>query len=200
MKKYTVTGTALLVLAMTAAPAIAGDGKGRFMKHFDTNNDGSVNMAEFNAAAAERFKSMDSDASGAISKDEFRDYMRSRKDERKQKRFARMDGNANGSIEREEYLAHARSKAERKFSRMDKDANGSVSKEEYSSCNKGKHQKKRMFTRMDENADGQVTKNESHAAWSKWFKRIDADNDQVVTADEVKAFRNRIHGKSRDRK
>lgn len=196
MKKHTVTGAALLVLAMTAAPAIADGGKGRFMKHFDTNNDGSVNMAEFNAAAAERFKRMDADASGVISKDEFRAYMRTRKDERKQQRFGRMDSNGNGSVERDEFLAHKQARAERKFSRMDKNADGSVSKEEYASCKKRKHQKKRMFTKMDENGDGQISQNESLSAWSNWFKRIDANNDQVVTADEVKAFRNQIHGKS----
>lgn len=196
MKKYTVTGSALLVLAMIAAPAIAGDGKGRFMKHFDTNNDGSVNMEEFNAAAVERFKRMDADNSGAVSREEFRGYMRARKDERKQKKFARMDSNGNGSVERDEFLAHKQARAERKFTRMDKNADGSVSKEEYASCKERKHQKKRMFTKMDENGDGQISQNESLAAWSNWFKRIDANNDQVVTTDEVKAFRNRIHGKS----
>lgn len=196
MNKYIATGAALLVLAMSTAPAMAGGGKGRFMKHFDTNNDGSVNMAEFNAAAAERFKRMDSDANGILSKDEFRAHMRAKKDERKQKKFARMDTNGNGSVERDEFLAHKQAKAERKFTRMDKNGDGSVSKEEHASCKKGKHHKKRMFKRMDKDGDGQVSQSESLTAWSNWFKRIDANNDQVVTADEVKAFRNRIHGKS----
>jgi len=196
MKKQIVTGVALLVIALSTAPAMAGGGKGRFMKHFDTNNDGSVNMAEFNAAAAERFKLMDSDANGILTKDEFRSYMRARKDERKQKKFARMDTNNNGSVERSEYLAYKQAKAERKYARMDKDSNGSVSKEEFASCKKGKHHKKRMFKRMDTNGDGQITQNESLTAWSNWFKRIDANNDQVVTTDEVNAFRNKIHGKS----
>jgi len=196
MNKYIATGSALLVLAMSTAPAMAGGGKGRFMKHFDTNNDGSVNMAEFNAAAAERFKRMDSDANGILSKDEFRAHMRAKKDERKQKKFARMDTNGNGSVERDEFLAHKQAKAERKFTRMDKNGDGSVSKEEHASCKKGKHHKKRMFKRMDKDGDGQVSQSESLTAWSNWFKRIDANNDQVVTADEVKAFRNRIHGKS----
>lgn len=196
MKKYIATGSALLVLVMSAAPAIAGEGKGRFMKNFDTNNDGSVNIAEFNAAAAERFKRMDGDANGILSKDEFRAHMRAKKGERKQKKFARMDTNGNGTVERDEFLAHKQAKAERKFTRMDKNGDGSVSKEEHASCKKGKHHKKRMFKRMDKDGDGQVSQNESLTAWSNWFKRIDANNDQVVTADEVKAFRNRIHGKS----
>jgi len=195
MKKQTVTGVLLLALAMSASPTMAGGGKGRFMKHFDINNDGSVNMAEFNAAATERFKKMDDDASGIISKDEFRAYIRVRKDARKQKKFVRMDTNKNGSIERSEYLAHKQAKAERKYTRMDKDGNGSVSKEEYASCKKRKHHKKRMFKRMDKDGDGQVSQNESMTAWSNWFKRIDANNDQVVTTDEVKAFNNKLHGK-----
>jgi Ca2+-binding EF-hand superfamily protein len=202
MIRQTLTGAALLVLAMTAAPALAGHGhghghgKGRFMKFFDTNNDGVVNMAEFKAAAAERFKRMDADSSGVLSKDEFRDYMRTRRDERKQNRFARMDTNGNSTVERDEFLAHKQAKAERRFARMDKNGDGSVSKEEYASCQKRKHHKGRMLKRMDENGDGQISQNESLSAWSKWFKRIDVNNDQVVTADEIKAYRNRIHGKS----
>jgi len=196
MNKQTVTGAALLIIALGTAPAMAGGGKGRFMKHFDTNNDGSVNMAEFNAAATERFKRMDGDADGILSKDEFRSYMRARKDERKKKKFARMDTNNNGSVERDEYLAHKQAKAERKYARMDKDGNGSVSKEEFASCKKRKHHKKRMFKRMDKNGDEKITQKESLTAWSNWFKRIDANKDQIVTTDEVKAFRNKIHGKS----
>ena len=196
MKKQLVTGAVLIALALSVTPATAA-GKGRFMKHFDTNNDGSVNMAEFNAAAAKRFELMDGDANGILTKEEFRSYMRARKDERKQKKFARVDSNNNGTIEREEYLSHKRAKAERKYARMDKDGDGSVSKDEFASGKKRKHHKKRMFKRMDANGDGQISKNESLTAWSNWFKRIDANNDQVVTTDEVNAFRNKIHGKTR---
>jgi len=201
MKTQKMTGAVLLILAMGTAPAIAGGGQGRFMKQFDTNKDGSVNMAEFNAAAAERFKRMDSDGSGAIGKNEFRAYTRARHGERKQKHFERMDRNNNGSVERDEFLDHKQAMAERKYARMDKDGNGSVSKDEYAaSGKKGKHNKKRMFKRMDKDGDGQVSQSESLTTWSNWFKRIDANNDQVVTTDEVKAFRNKIHGKSYSKK
>jgi Ca2+-binding EF-hand superfamily protein len=201
MKKQIVTGAALLIFAMTTAPAIAGHGhghgKGHFMTFFDTNNDGVVNMAEFEAAATERFKRMDADGSGVVSKDEFHDYMRVRRDERKQNRFERMDTNGNSMVERDEFLAYKQQKAERRFTRMDKNGDGSVSKEEYASCQKRKHNKGRMLKRMDENGDGQISQNESLSAWSNWFKRIDTNSDQVVSADEIKAYRNRIHGKTR---
>lgn len=197
MKKHTVTGIALLVAAMSTVPALAdgSHGKGRFMAFFDTNNDGMVNMAEFNAAAAERFKRMDTDANGTVSKEEFRAYLATRKAEREQKKFARMDSNANGTVERSEYLAYQQARAERHFARMDKDGNSIMSKEEFASGQKRKHHKQRMFERMDTNKDGQISQNESLVAWSNWFKRIDANNDQVVTADEVKAYKGQLHGK-----
>lgn len=197
MKKQTLTGVTLIAMAISSATAMADEGRanGRFMKYFDTNADGSVDMAEFKIAAAERFKKMDADNDGIVSKDEFRSHMRARKDERKEKSFARMDTNGNGSIERDEFLAHKKARAERKFTRMDKDANGSVSKEEYASCKKRKYDKKGMLKRIDTNGDGQVTRDESLSAWTKWFKYIDANNDQVVTADEVKAYGNKLHGK-----
>ena len=57
MKKQMVNSIALLAMALAAAPAMAGHGgKGRFMQYFDTNADGVVTMAEFKAAASERFK------------------------------------------------------------------------------------------------------------------------------------------------
>jgi Ca2+-binding EF-hand superfamily protein len=198
MKKQSVTGIALLVVAMTAVPVLAADshGKGRFMAFFDTNNDGMVNMAEFTAAVEQRFKLTDTDANGFVSKEEFRAYLGARKEERQKKKFARMDSNANGTVERSEYLAYQQARAERQFARIDKDGNGAVSKDEYESGRKHRHHKRNMFERMDTDKDGQISKNESLTAWSNWFKRIDANNDQVVTTDEVKAYKNQIHGKS----
>jgi len=199
MKKQTLTGIALLIFTMSVGPASAGPGhghsKGRFMAFFDTNGDGSVNMAEFNSAAMSRFNRIDADNSGLISKDEFKAYVRSRKAERKLRRFKRIDTNGNGTVERQEFLAHKQAKAERRFTRMDKNGDGSVSQKELASHQKRKHRGKRMFNRLDGNADGQISQKESMNAWSNWFKRIDANNDQVVTTGEVKAYRNNLHGK-----
>lgn len=195
MKKQLMTGATLLALAMATSQTMAGSGSGRFMHFFDTNKDDMVTMEEFNAAAAERFKKMDADGNAVISQDEFRAYRDARQQERKDSRFTRMDSNGNGTVERDEYLAYKQKKAERGFTRMDKNADGVVSKEEFSSCRKhkkGGHGS--MFERMDENKDGQVTQQESLTAWKNWFVRIDANKDQVVSADEVKAYRDRLHG------
>lgn len=200
MNKKTLIASVFVSLAMNGALVMAGDGQGRFMRHFDTNNDGRVHLEEFNAAAADRFKRMDADANGVIDKDEFRAYVRARKDERRQRKFARIDSDANGVVERSEFLAYKQAKAERKFTRMDKNADGIISKEEYASCKKRKHHKKRMFKRMDKDGDGKITQDESMTVWSNWFKRIDANHDQVVTTDEVKAFRNKLHGKNHGNK
>lgn len=188
------TAICMAILAGAASPAIAGSGKGRFMEFFDTNHDNVVTMAEFQAEAANRFKRMDTDKSGIVSKDEYRDYMRQRKEERKHNGFARMDQDANGMVTRDEYLAYKQQHAERRFTRMDKDGDGVVSKEEFEACQKRKQNKHRMFDRIDANHDGQLTEQESLTAWGDWFKRIDANHDQVVNMDEVDAYRNRLHG------
>ena len=72
MKKQTLTSIALIAIAISSGAAMAAEGNangnGRFMKYFDTNGDGSVDMAEFNTAAAERFKKRDADNNGHITR------------------------------------------------------------------------------------------------------------------------------------
>jgi Ca2+-binding EF-hand superfamily protein len=84
---------------------------------------------------------------------------------------------------------------------MDANNDGMVSKEEYAarksgwSGNKyGHHGKGKIFAKLDANNDGQLTRDESLGAWTNWFNRIDANSDQVVTADEVRDYRNRKMG------
>jgi Ca2+-binding EF-hand superfamily protein len=190
-----IAASAMVVCAAGfALPAQAG--QGHFMRYFDSNNDGVVTPEEFNQASGERFTKMDANGDGKVTVEEFTNYVQTRRADHREKRFEGMDSDKNGSISKEEWLAAQQARAERKFQRMDKDSNGSISTEEYQSCNhKGKHKhghkhkggkfSARIFSHMDTNGDGVVTQDESHAAWTNWYKKLDANGDGTVTADEI---------------
>jgi len=202
MKKYL-----LLILVLVCSSAVMAEaGKNRFMRHFDTNNNGKVTQAEFDKAAAKKFKLMDANGDGKLTVDEFKAY-------KKAKHFARMDANKDGKVSKKEFTDFKIQKAERKFARKDKNNDGFIAKDEmvhkgHKACKHhkshgknldkhhgkhsgGPHGKRAMrghhkLMRMDENNDGVVTKGEKLKAMSNMFKKIDANGDKVVT--QAQAF------------
>lgn len=84
----------VLALGVSAMPAMAeGDkhhGKhGGMFKKIDTDGNGEISRAEFDAKHDEMFKKMDKDGNGSISKDEMKAHHKGRKAkhaERKEKR------------------------------------------------------------------------------------------------------------------
>ncbi|WP_455365763.1 EF-hand domain-containing protein [Kaarinaea lacus] len=203
MKYQALVVVALSGLIGFSAAALAGsgkygDGKGPFMSFFDTNGDNMVTMNEFNEAAAKRFEAMDTDNDGVVSTVEFQSFIKEKRKDRHEQRFLSMDTDKDGSVSRDEYISYKQQRAERRFQGMDSNNDGVVSKEEYAARKSrwshhkhGRHGKGGIFAKLDANSDGQLTREESLAAWTNWFKRIDADGDQVVTADEVRDYRNK---------
>jgi hypothetical protein len=199
------------LLCFAATPVLAGSehghgGHGKFMSYFDSNNDGVVTMEEFKESSSTRFDNMDTNHDNSISAEEFGSYVVQRKEQRQQQRFASMDSNKDGQVSKEEFLNHAQQKAEDRFAGLDANSDGIISSEEFDVRPKGKHghsdkhhQGHKMghgfFNRLDTNHDGQVTRDESVAAWSEWFKRIDKNGDQVVSVEEVQNYRNSMHDK-----
>lgn len=190
----------LLTLTAVSTVLVAGeghrDGKGKFMSFFDTNSDGTVNMAEFKKAAADRFLKMDGDANGFVTRDEFRHYVTERRKERRAKWFKKIDENGDGILSQQEYINYKVKKAESRFAKMDGNADGIVSVEEFKNRKRErwwdkKHRRGKggFFDKLDQNGDGRITQEESLKAWTGWFKRMDTDGNQVVTSDEVQAFR-----------
>lgn len=187
----------------TADPGMHGDGKGKFMSFFDSNNDNIVTLDELNAASIKRFSAMDADGNGRVTEDEFSTYVNERRTEHKMQAFNNIDSNGDNQISKEEYLSYKAKQAEQRYSAMDANADGIVTKDEFDSAlakrhgnkhgryveGRSHHNRGRIFSRLDKNNDGELTLDESLAAWTDWFKRIDANGDQIVTADEIQNFR-----------
>jgi hypothetical protein len=206
----------IILLCFAATPVLAGSGhghggKGKFMSFFDSNDDGVVTMDEFNQSSAMRFDKMDTDHDNLVTQEEFRGYVGQRREEHRQQRFESIDSNKDGQLSKDEFSAHALQKAERRFTGMDANGDGLISSEEFATRKAGKHgygdrhhgknhhqghkKGRGFFSRLDTNKDGQLTKDESLAAWTAWFKRIDQNGDQVVSAEEVQNYRSGMHSK-----
>lgn len=192
----------ILLLSSIIFPALAsqdhhGHGKNRFMHFFDTDKDGSVTQAEFSASSNSRFNKIDTDANDVINADEFKLYIKKRSQERQHHRFVGIDADNNGQLSQDEFLQFKRKKAQHRFSSMDNNNDGLIDESEFSQAKskhrwgKNKHWRKgkNMFKKLDQNGDGQITRDESRRAWSSWFKRMDANSDQIITMPEVQEHR-----------
>lgn len=193
-----LVGMVALSFSVAAGSEHHGEDKGRFMSFFDTNGDDVVTLDEFNNAARSRFEKMDADNNGVISIEEFQIFISEKREQRREQYFEMMDSDKNGQISQDEYVSFKQKRAERRFQGMDSNGDGLLSKEEFDAGKSrwwghkhGYGDKGGIFAKLDSNHDGQLTREESLAAWSNWFKRIDANGDHVVTADEVRDYRNR---------
>ena len=201
MSNQTIASILLLVLALFSGVTQADSGhhgKGRFMALFDTNGDDVVTTEEFKAAAAERFRKMDSDSSGSVTQDEFNSYVSEKREKWSAMKFQKMDTNGDGNISQAEYLEYKQQKAQRRFQRMDKNGDGLVSVDEFNDSKHGKKHRKygkgKIFAKLDKNSDGEITQDESLTAWTEWFTKIDLNGDNVVTVDEVREYRKQSFG------
>ncbi len=90
---------------------------------YDTNNDGFVDRAEWNAGQEARFKELDTNHDGKLTKEELFAQSRSTSDrtlERQDAFFRRMDRDHDGFVSQDEFMAQAA----RNFARCDLDKDG----------------------------------------------------------------------------
>jgi hypothetical protein len=102
-----------------ARPANAG------VMRYDTNGDGFVDRAEWNAGQEARFRQLDANRDGKLTKEELFSQTRSTSDrqlERQDAFFRLLDRDRDGFVSREEFMAQA----DRNFTRCDLDKDGRI--------------------------------------------------------------------------
>ncbi len=105
-----------------------GDMKEKMFKEMDTNGDGAISEAEFNAFHAKRFKEMDANGDGKISHDEMEAGHKKMMEKGKGKRFDEADTNHDGALTREE--AKKMPMLSKHFDEVDTNKDGKVTREE----------------------------------------------------------------------
>ena len=118
-------GAMLASLAlMTSAAAVAGNPD---KPRLDTNGDGSVDLAEMQAArpdfTAEKFNKMDANGDGLLSREDMHAA-------HKGKRMAKIDADGDGKVSLQEMQKRRPEMTQEEFSRLDADGDGTLSHDE----------------------------------------------------------------------
>ena len=109
---------AITALIGAATPARAKDSS--LVGQFDTDKDGTVDLAEAKKAGSDMFDKLDADHDGTLTFKELRGRM-------SRKEFAAADIDKDGTLTKEEYLAVV----EQRFKAADKDHDGTLSNWEF---------------------------------------------------------------------
>jgi len=130
----------LILILLAAGPAVAAPGdetapprparsSNSGIMRYDSNKDGFVDRTEWTAGQEARFKQLDADKDGKLSKDELFSHTRQaagtvlpndRTLERQDSFFRRMDSDRDGTISKTEFMGQA----DRNFARCDTDKDG----------------------------------------------------------------------------
>ncbi len=202
MKKSIISIISLLFLASVSSMLHAGSYSNaksghlsHFIRKFDRNNDGQVTKNEFTLSIEQRYTVMDANNDGQVDKDEFKEYNQTKHQAYRKKKNKKMDADGDGLISKQEYLDEKIKRIEQKFAKMDKNADGYLSEDEYvrkkSRFKKAGH----YFKKLDKNADGMITPEESLESSEKMFMRLDQNNDQIITQDEIQLMHHQRHNK-----
>ena len=95
----------------------------RMFERADADGDGTVSLAEFETAFADRLTTADGDGNGIITAAELAQSLEDQRKERRAERMLRrFDANRDGSVTVEEIRAHA----SERFGRLDRDGDGAI--------------------------------------------------------------------------
>jgi hypothetical protein len=114
-----------------------GWGHGKMLETLDTDKDGAVSKAEFEAKRAADFTAADTDKDGNVSAAELNAFHEKkaaeRKTEREKRMYERLDANKDGKVTKDEFEGAGR------FDKMDKNKDGKISADEMKWRGKGHH-------------------------------------------------------------
>jgi len=121
-----------------AAVAQPGPGRGGFtLPGVDADGDGLITRSEANAAIDARFEQFDTNADGAISRDEIRTGFEARRTERRERmqsradeRFGEVDANGDGALSLAEMQAARPELTQERFALMDRNDDGLITSDE----------------------------------------------------------------------
>jgi hypothetical protein len=126
MLKLISLATGLLLAASTIAAAETPPTPTRGLMRYDTNHDGFVDHAEWTAAQEARFKQLDTNGDGKLTKDEMFVGNGAPATDRQMQRqagyFRLLDTDKDGFVSKAEFMAQA----ERNFARCDLDKDGRI--------------------------------------------------------------------------
>jgi len=188
-KKKIGLGIAALALSSVAITSAVYAKKGHgpraemMFERMDTNGDQAVTLQEAQAFATARFARMDGNGDGVVDRAERKQARQGRRAER----FTRLDTNGDGLVSKDEMTAQLGARAERRFAKLDQNADGFISSDEAAQA-KGHRGggKKAGKHRRGGQAKGPVTLQDAQSRAAERFARVDADQNGVLTLEEVK--------------
>ena len=142
-------------------------------KAMDKDNDGKVSRAEFLGQPA-MFDRIDSNGDGFLDKDEIKPLTAQGSPGA---RIMAMDKDGDGKVSRTEYLGPIEM-----FDRLDADKDGKIDKDEASKVAAVMYQR---LTAMDKNADGKLSREEFQGQPAR-FDQLDANKDGSVSFQEIR--------------
>jgi Ca2+-binding EF-hand superfamily protein len=120
ISRRTILVSAVISVFVLANQALAKGNKPSAAERFDTDHDGTVDLAEAKKAATETFNKLDTDKDGTLDLKELGGRV-------SRKEFAAADGDHDKTLDKDEYLALV----EQRFKSADADGDGSVSAAEF---------------------------------------------------------------------
>ncbi len=161
----------------------------------------AITKEEWMRRGLERFKKMDKNGDGFITKDERpkrnkkRPFRKGGKEDRPDRPrrnpsalFKRMDKDGDGKISREEWRG-----PERLFKYLDKNQDGVITLEEIHGVKDRPGRKEKKGHHLDKDGDGKVSQKEFLQAHEALFKRLDKNQDGKLDREELRALRKFHH-------